>query len=138
MAFDPVSGRARLKKGIPITARYVPSNRRLGEWAYEMVINGRRHVGVIPSNLFRSHSYQGGVAHQSSAPHETDITIQIPDVTAEMVRTGKLNLSITMFRLGSAVTQDVITPTVLTTLRGTGGAEQRGAAITAKDLLSVM
>lgn len=137
-SFDPGNGRLTPKKGIPVTARYVPDQRRLGEYAYLIVVNGQRHAGVIPSNLFRSRTYQGGVAHQSSDAHETDITIQIPDVTSDMVKNGTVNLSITIYRLGPTVTQSVITPAVLADLIGSGRAEQRGAAVTAKDLLSVM
>jgi len=137
-AFDPVSGRLRLKKGIPITARYTPSHRRLGEWAYEVVVNGRTHVGVIPSNLFRSHSYQGGVAHQSSAPHEADITIQIPDVTADALKAGTANVSISIWLLSPNVTEELITPAVLAKLRKGGQAERRGQELTVRDLISVM
>ena len=137
-AFDPVSGSLRPKKAIAVTARYTSQSRRLGEYAYEIIVNGRTYVGVLPSSLFRSHSYQGGVVHQSSPPHETDITLQIPDATEEMIRSGKLDLAIRIFRLGPTVTQQVITPSALAGLRKEGQAEQRGAVITAKDLLNVM
>jgi hypothetical protein len=137
-AFDPVSGTLRPKKSIPITAQYSPSHRRLGEWAYEVVVNGRTYVGVIPSNLFRTRTYQGGVAHQSSAPHEADITIQIPDVTGDALKAGTANVAIRIYKLSSNVTEGLITPAVFAKLKAGGQAEPRGAAVTAKDLLGVM
>lgn len=137
-AFDPATGMLRPKKGIPITAQYTPSHRRLGEWAYEIVVNGRTHVGVIPSNLFRSHSYQGGVAHQSSPPHEVDITIQIPDVTADALKAGTANVSISIWLLAPNVTEGLITPAVLAKLRTSGQAQRRGPELTVKDLIGVM
>ena len=135
-AFNPETGRLRFKKGTPIVARYVPSNRRLGEWAYEIVVNKQTYVGVIPSNLYKSRSYQGGVAHGASRPHEADITIQIPDITDEMLTNGKFDLSLRVYRLSSDVKDSVITPAILAGLKGKG-ADERGTALTAKDLISV-
>jgi hypothetical protein len=137
-AFDPVTGRLRPKKSIPITAQYSPSHRRLGEWVYEIVVNGQTHVGVIPSNAFRTRTYQGGVAHQSSAPHETDITIQIPDVTGDALKQGTANVSIRIYKLSRNVTEGLITPAVFAKMKTGGQAEQRGTAVTGKDLLGVM
>jgi len=144
VSFDPANGRIVAKKGFPITARYVPSQLRRGDWVYEISNptlkpqNQILEVGVFPSNLFQSNSYQGDAAHQRTAPHVTDVTIQIPDVRNDYAKTGTPELLIRIYQLMPSVTERLITPAVLAKLKASGQAVQRGVELTSKDIRSVM
>jgi hypothetical protein len=144
VSFDPSNGRITAKKGFSITARYVPEHRRLGEWVYEIVNltlkppNQIVDVGVFPSTLFRSNSYQGGVAHQASAAHMTDVTIQIPDVPNDYAKTGSPDLVINIYRLLPSVNEPMITPAVLAKLKTDGQAQPMPEPLTATAIRSVM
>ena len=144
VAFDPRTGKITPKKGFSITARFAPSHRRLGEWAYEIVNPTLKpedeivEVGVFPSNLFRASSYQGGVAHQTTTPQTTDVTIQIPDLPTDFAKTGTPPVIIRIYRLRPNVTDKLITPAVFRRLKSDGDAERVGPDLTAKDILGVM
>lgn len=139
VTFDPANGSIVAKKASPITARYTPSYRRLGAYVYEINDgNQTLEVGVIPSNLFRSHSYQGGgPQHQTSPVHPVDLTIQIPDVTGEALKDPARAVSITIYQLAPGVTDKLITPTVFAQLKADKKADQRGQ-ITATQLRNAM
>lgn len=127
VGFNPENGQLTAKKALPINARYAPNQRRFGDYAYE-VLNGDQvlGVGVIPSNLSRTHDYQGGAAHRTSPPHLTDITLQMPGITAEMLKDTSRNITIRVWWLSQGVTNRVITINTLTGLRQKNLVELRG------------
>jgi hypothetical protein len=127
VSIDPATGQiVAAKKAFPINARYAPSHRRFGEYAYE-ILNGDQVLGtgVVPSSLFRTRDYQGG-GHSTSDAHVADVTIQMPGVTADMVRDTNSSLSIRVWWLGPNVTEKLITPTTLTKLIQEKRVGQRG------------
>lgn len=144
VSFNPTNGAISVKKGFPITARYVPSHRRLGEWMYEIVdlslplASQTVEVGVFPSNLFRSRSYQGGVAHQTSPVHATDVTIEIPDVASTYSTDKTRQLAIRIYQIGPGVTDRVINRGVFSKLRAAGSIQQRGEGVTAQQIRGVL
>lgn len=146
VSFDPTNGQIIPKKGSSITARYAPSHRRLGEWAYEIINtdptlkpqNRVIEVGVLPSNLFRSNSYQGGAAHQSTGAHVTDVIIQIPDIPIDYAKTGIPDLQINIYRLSDKVTARSITKNLLEQLKSSGDAKFVDPPLVSKAIRSVM
>lgn len=138
VSINPTTGQIAAKKAFPINARYAPSHRRLGEYAYE-ILNGDQVLGtgVVPSSLFRSRDYQGGGGHSTSDEHAAEVTIQMPGVTADMVKDTNSSLSIRVWKLGPGVTDKLITPTTLSKLKDEKRVDQRGL-VTADQLRAAL
>ena len=138
VSFDPASGILTPRKGVPITGRYSTSHRRVGVFVYE-ISDGSQiiDVGVFPSRLFRSHSYQGGTTHQTSDEHAADVTIQMP-IESSLLKDPTHAISIKVYRLNSKVVTPLITPTVFASLKGEKQAEPLKGELTAAQILSVM
>jgi hypothetical protein len=126
VAIDP-AGRIEARRAYPVTARYAPNQRRLGEFAYE-VLSGTQvlGVGVVPASVFRAKNYQGGAGHLTSPPQPAEITIQMPGVTSDMLKDPARQLSIRVWWLSPNVRDKVITSAVLDRLKSDKQAEQRG------------
>jgi hypothetical protein len=137
VSFDPATGVMTPKKAFPITARYVPSHRRLGVYVYEIADRNQIiDVGVLPSRLFRSHNYQGGTAHSTSDAHPADVTIQIP-IENGWLRDPNHAISIRIYRLAPNVVTPLITPTVFAALKADKRTQSLGE-MDAAQILNVM
>ncbi len=139
VSFNPDTGAITPKRASPITARYVTSHRRLGVYVYEIVDRNQIiDVGVFPSRLFRSHSYQGGTAHQTSEAHPADVTIQIP-IESGLLKDLNHAIAIRIYRLAPGVVTPLITPTVFASLKADKQAQPLvGSELSAAQILSVM
>jgi len=137
VSIDPTNGEITAKKAFPINARYAPSHRRFGEYAYE-ILNGNQILGtgVVPSSLYRSRDYQGG-GHSTSAPHKVDVTIQMPGITADMMKDTSRNFSIRVWWLSPSVKDSLITPTTLAKLKDLKLVDQR-SQLTAEQIRAAM
>ena len=118
VAFNPQTGALTAKKAFPITARYASNHQRLGDYLYE-VVDGTQtiDVGVLPSSLFTSHNYQGGPIHQTSPPHTTNITLQLPAINSDILNSPTHSVAVRIYRLTPSVTEKVITPAEFSKMR---------------------
>ena len=137
VSFNPVNGAIVPKKAFPITGRYLPAHRRLGQYVYEILDNNQTiAVGVFPSQSYETRSYGGGT-HQTSPPRPTDLTIQMP-IPSSWLTDPKHNVSIQIWSLIPGVSEPLITPAVLAKLKLDKRVEQRGQPVNAKDIANVM
>ncbi len=118
--FDPVKRVLQAKKGYAVTARYTPSYRKLGEYAYEILDGDRTlEVGVLPDRLFEARGYRGGgTQHQVSTPLPTDVIIEIPHLTVRELLDTKRLISVKFYWLSPTVQAQMITKAVFATIRG--------------------
>lgn len=123
ISFDPSTNTIVAKKAFPIVARYTPTYRRIGRYVYE-ILDGSRMigVGVLGSNLFEAHNYQGGTRHGTTVK-PAEVTLQLPGVTSAWAKEPGHSVSIRMYRLAPTVTETMITPAVFAKLKGTPAVE---------------
>lgn len=113
LRFNPEKGMAEPRRGFNSTGVYVPSHRRVGKYAYEIVDDNKEMIdfGVLSDQLFQARGYAGGVGPHGAAPAATtEVIVQIPGETIERLRATNRNVSMVIWELlpdfpGSDVTR---------------------------------
>ncbi len=101
--FNPVARTITAKSQTFATAVYVPSYRRLGQYAYEILDgNNTLEVGVLPDHLFDSRAYGGGTQHGTAAQQTVEVVISVPDEDVKTLAAPNRRLRVVMYRISPA------------------------------------
>jgi hypothetical protein len=125
LSLDATSGTSNIVRVTDVTGRFVPEQRRLSDWVYEITDNNTPlNVGVVEGDPFQVRDYRGSVPrHEQSAARTAQIVLQIPDVTTKQLAEPTRAIRIVLYRLRGQISESRITAQTLGQLREKKQAE---------------
>lgn len=137
VTLNRLTNAASVQRARNVTGRFIPNQRRLGRYVYEVSEAGKTiTVGVVSGDPFEAHDFRGSPRHQVQQLDRAEVVVVIPG-TVEALRAPARAVQINFYRLATTVTAPLITASVLNDAKAKKEAEPF-AEISAAALRSAM